>query len=193
MTQQQPKSLRERLTEIMDSHERAVIEKRENPRAPQLAAADRYLKQLAATLADDIRDKVSRNDVQSITLLSRSARKFRDSAGKTTKIVTFTDPSLSRVTRAEVLKMEGYAALNEVCARKDVDVCLGRPASYRISIDDSKRIFSKVAIYFELGYDQSEDARQKTNAAAEKDRALRAQAARELPHPRGPGFGTRPR
>ena len=178
----EPRNLREKLTAVSEETDRQRAERRAAFRAPILAAADEFLKQLALTIAAETEKKVLAKDVSEMPLNRYS--------GEKTPIVTFSHPSLFKVTREEVLKMDGWRALNEACAQPEVDMCLGRP--YRNSnfmLNDDQKPFCKVAVYFKLGADESEYARQKPkefSVAAQKERA-----GKQVPPVGGPVFGTK--
>ena len=111
----QPKTVREELTSLTAQFKKKPLtwtEKRE--------AANKHLQ----TLADDpdnflemVREKVRAN-------LNRSAEEVRFSPDLDPNKVGFFDQALRGFGPEDVGRMSGYERLNEICARKDVDMRL---------------------------------------------------------------------
>src|SRR4051812_10846764 len=112
------KNLRDELKTLREQFEQAQKEEAKAALAAKIAPANQFLNKLADNLVSLIKEKVSHGEVQRIIV--------NDNCEPIVRFESNTLDVLSAPELAALYKADGYARLIEVCARPDVDMCLGR-------------------------------------------------------------------
>jgi len=118
----------------------------------RIEAANQYL----INLADNLKEELKKGKIQYT---------------KEEAHMDFETEALKHVTMAEIRQTEGYARLNAICARPEIDLCLAEwPCYFR----DDKEMFGKARFFVERPYSQSDEATRK-----ERDKNEHVVAAKE--------------